>query len=123
MDQSDEPGQVRPGMIVRSVNNSKPLLPGALLFYKRQEGQQLLPTPEAPIFITISGIHLRDKSTTMKKIILNLAITLDGFIEGPNGELDWLVNGTDFGDILTEITGPKNQLDECFLAFKTLFHF
>ena len=25
----------------------------------------------------------------MKKIILNLAVTLDGFIEGPNGEVDW----------------------------------
>lgn len=26
----------------------------------------------------------------MRKIILNLAVTLDGFIEGPNGELDWI---------------------------------
>lgn len=26
----------------------------------------------------------------MKKIILNLAVTLDGFIEGPKGEIDWL---------------------------------
>jgi dihydrofolate reductase len=25
----------------------------------------------------------------MKNIILNLAVTLDGFIEGPNGESDW----------------------------------
>lgn len=27
----------------------------------------------------------------MKKIILDLAITLDGFIEGPNGEIDWCI--------------------------------
>lgn len=27
----------------------------------------------------------------MKKIILDLASTLDGFIEGPNGEIDWCV--------------------------------
>ena len=27
----------------------------------------------------------------MRKIILNLATTLDGFIEGPNGELDWCI--------------------------------
>lgn len=26
----------------------------------------------------------------MRKIILNLAVTLDGFIEGPSGEIDWL---------------------------------
>lgn len=27
----------------------------------------------------------------MKKIILDLAVTLDGFIEGPNGEIDWCI--------------------------------
>lgn len=25
----------------------------------------------------------------MRRIILNLAVTLDGYIEGPNGEIDW----------------------------------
>lgn len=25
------------------------------------------------------------------KIILDLAVTLDGFIEGPNGEIDWCI--------------------------------
>jgi dihydrofolate reductase len=41
----------------------------------------------------------------MRKVILNLAVTLDGFIEGPNGELDWLVSDEekDFGDILNDI--------------------
>ena len=36
----------------------------------------------------------------MKKVILDLAVTLDGFIEGPNGEIDWCVmedgDGSDF---------------------------
>lgn len=27
----------------------------------------------------------------MRKVILDLAITLDGFIEGPNGEIDWCI--------------------------------
>jgi dihydrofolate reductase len=31
----------------------------------------------------------------MKKVILNLAITLDGFIEGPNGETDWCIMDDD----------------------------
>lgn len=41
----------------------------------------------------------------MSKIILDLTMTLDGFISGPNGEIDWIVNNesTDFGDILSEI--------------------
>lgn len=48
----------------------------------------------------------------MRKIILNLAVTLDGFIEGPNGEIDWLVRDeeTDFGDILTEILADKDAI-------------
>jgi len=41
----------------------------------------------------------------MRKIILDLAVTLDGYIEGPNGEIDWLVKDEtiDFGDILINI--------------------
>lgn len=31
----------------------------------------------------------------MKKVILNLAVTLDGFIEGPNGEIDWCIMDED----------------------------
>ncbi|MCR6641860.1 MAG: dihydrofolate reductase family protein [Sporocytophaga sp.] len=31
----------------------------------------------------------------MRKVILNLAMTLDGFIEGPNGEIDWCIMDDD----------------------------
>ena len=36
----------------------------------------------------------------MRKIILNLAVTLDGFIEGPNGEIDWcnVDDGSEMGE-------------------------
>ncbi|MGA0560682.1 dihydrofolate reductase family protein [Larkinella sp. VNQ87] len=33
----------------------------------------------------------------MRKIILDLAVTLDGFIEGPNGEIDWCIMDDDMG--------------------------
>jgi dihydrofolate reductase len=46
----------------------------------------------------------------MKKIILDLAVTLDGFIEGPNGEIDWCIvdeepdfEKSEFGEFLTSI--------------------
>ena len=29
----------------------------------------------------------------MRKVILAMEMSLDGFIEGPNGEMDWLVGG------------------------------
>lgn len=41
----------------------------------------------------------------MKKIILDLAVTLDGFIEGPNGEIDWCImdDDMDFDGFLSSI--------------------
>ena len=41
----------------------------------------------------------------MRKIVLDLAVTLDGFIEGPNGEIDWCVmdEGMAFDDFLADI--------------------
>ena len=33
----------------------------------------------------------------MRKIILGVAVSLDGFIEGPNGEFDWCFNDQDYG--------------------------
>lgn len=48
----------------------------------------------------------------MRRIVLNLATTLDGFIEGPNGEIDWLVRDetVDFGDILNDILSDKDAI-------------
>ncbi|GIQ57479.1 hypothetical protein Flavo103_06150 [Flavobacterium collinsii] len=41
----------------------------------------------------------------MRKIILDLAVTLDGFIEGPNGETDWCImdDDMDFNGFLSSI--------------------
>lgn len=33
----------------------------------------------------------------MPKILLNLALSLDGYIEGPNGEFDWCFTDQDYG--------------------------
>ena len=33
----------------------------------------------------------------MRKVILNLAVTLDGYIVGPNGEYDWCYSDQDYG--------------------------
>jgi dihydrofolate reductase len=41
----------------------------------------------------------------MKKVLLNLAVTLDGYIEGPNGEIDWCImdDDMDFEEFLSGI--------------------
>lgn len=33
----------------------------------------------------------------MRKIVLGLAVSLDGYIEGPNGEIDWCFTDQDYG--------------------------
>src|SRR6185312_3706390 len=41
----------------------------------------------------------------MRKVVLDLAVTLDGFIEGPNEEIDWCIieDDMDFGGFLSTI--------------------
>jgi dihydrofolate reductase len=41
----------------------------------------------------------------MRKVILDLAVSLDGFIEGPNGEIDWCImdDDMDFNGFLSGI--------------------
>lgn len=48
-------------------------------------------------------MNVKIKMYQMRKIILNLAISLDGYTEGPNGELDWLVR-----DETTNAAGYKS---------------
>lgn len=50
----------------------------------------------------------------MRKIILGLAVSLDGFIEGPNGEYDWCFTDQDYG--LTEFS---KSIDALVMGRKT----
>jgi dihydrofolate reductase len=50
----------------------------------------------------------------MRKIILNLAISLDGLIEGPNGEYDWCLDDQDYG-----LTDFFNSIDAIFIGRKS----
>jgi dihydrofolate reductase len=50
----------------------------------------------------------------MRKLILSVAVSLDGFIEGPNGEYDWCVMDKDYN--LEEFFG---RIDTIFVGRKT----
>jgi dihydrofolate reductase len=39
--------------------------------------------------------YMTPKVTTMRNVVLYMTITLDGFIAGPNNELDWMLNTPD----------------------------
>ena len=50
----------------------------------------------------------------MRKILLNLAVSLDGFIEGPDGEFDWCFTDQDYG--MTEF---MERIDTIFMGRKS----
>ncbi len=50
----------------------------------------------------------------MRKVILNLAVSLDGFIEGPRGEYDWCLVDQDYG--MTEFL---KRVDAIFFGRKS----
>ena len=53
-------------------------------------------------------------STSTRKIILDLAVTLDGFIEGKNGEVDWCIMDPEMGFI-----NFLNQIDTILYGRKS----
>lgn len=50
----------------------------------------------------------------MRKIILNLAVSLDGYIEGPKGESDWCFTDHDYG-----MTDFLRSIDTIFFGRKS----
>jgi dihydrofolate reductase len=54
------------------------------------------------------------KTPTMRKVILAVAVSLDGFIEGPNGEYDWCFMDQDYN-----LSDFFKQVDAIFVGRKT----
>ena len=50
----------------------------------------------------------------MRKVILGLAVSLDGFIEGPNGEYDWCFSDQDYG-----LSDFFSRVDSVFIGRKS----
>jgi dihydrofolate reductase len=50
----------------------------------------------------------------MRKVILGVAVSLDGFIEGPNGEYDWCFSDQDYG-----MKDFIKRIDAIFMGRKT----
>lgn len=57
-----------------------------------------------------------NKNIAMRKIIVNVAVTLDGFIEGPNGEIDWINH-----DVADEM-GEGSVFDQFLSTVDAIFY-
>lgn len=51
---------------------------------------------------------------TMRKIILNVAVSLDGYLAGPNGEYDWCLTDADYG-----MTAFLNSVDATIMGARS----
>lgn len=50
----------------------------------------------------------------MRKVILMVAVSLDGYIEGPHGEIDWCMTDQDYG-----MSAFMRRIDSLFIGRKT----
>src|SRR5215216_6294576 len=50
----------------------------------------------------------------MRKLVLSVAVSLDGYIEGPNGEYDWCLTDEDYG-----LSAFFKRVDSLFMGRKT----
>jgi dihydrofolate reductase len=62
----------------------------------------------------IKGGRVMSNNVKQRRIILDLAVTLDGFIEGKNGEVDWCIMDPDMGFI-----NFLNQIDTILYGRKS----
>lgn len=54
------------------------------------------------------------KSSPSRKLLLCVAVSLDGFIEGPNGEYDWCLTDQDYG-----FSALTKRIDAIFMGRKS----
>jgi dihydrofolate reductase len=74
-----------------------------------------LRTNEATLLYNFfNGIKKVDEFMSKRRIILDLAVTLDGFIEGKNGEVDWCIM-----DAEMNFTAFLNQIDTILYGRKS----
>ena len=59
-------------------------------------------------------MHVILNVSVMRKVILGLAVSLDGYIEGPNGEYDWCLTDQDYG-----MSAFYKRIDSLFIGRKS----
>ena len=76
---------------------------------------------DGPVFISVIILILTfpiidscHNYSQMRKIILGVAVSLDSFIEGPNGEYDWCLMDQDYG-----MSDFMKRIDTLFMGRKT----
>ncbi|GLY88431.1 dihydrofolate reductase family protein [Actinoallomurus iriomotensis] len=54
----------------------------------------------------------------MRTLFLNMTMSLDGYVAGPNGELDWMTTAHD-AELTADIVAQLRRADEGFIGYPT----
>jgi dihydrofolate reductase len=54
----------------------------------------------------------------MRAVSLNMTMSLDGFVSGPHGELDWMTTAHD-SELTADIVALLSSVDEAFMGYPT----
>ena len=57
----------------------------------------------------------------MRKIILSMMVSLDGFIEGPNREIDWHIVDEEFNQYAIDLLNTVDTILFGHVAYQTLW--
>jgi dihydrofolate reductase len=62
------------------------------------------------VIISLSVKQQKDKEKSMRKIVTTTWVTLDGFIAGPNGEMDWVMVDEEMGNYEYDVVSAADTL-------------
>jgi hypothetical protein len=54
----------------------------------------------------------------MRTLFLNMNMSVDGYVAGPNGELDWMTTAHD-AELTADIVATLRRADEGFIGYPT----
>jgi hypothetical protein len=58
----------------------------------------------------VKNVILEKKGDCMRKVIVTMWVTLDGFIAGPNGEMDWVMVDDEMGKYEDDLVSAADTL-------------
>jgi hypothetical protein len=58
------------------------------------------------------------EENTVRTLFLNMTMSLDGYVAGPNGELDWMTTAHD-AELTADIVAQLRRADEGFIGYPT----
>jgi hypothetical protein len=74
--------------------------------------------PRSVVAVTAEPPRPPSKENPMRTLFLNMTMSLDGYVAGPNGQLDWMTTKPD-PELTADIVAQLRRADEGFIGYPT----